>query len=84
MLSKNYPDYPWQPWRFDKVSNHLMDDDSILEALIDHVESSLGLLSLKDWQNVSYAELEKIGAKYFLEKSGSIIDGLKKFRPQYF
>jgi len=68
LLTSVYPSFDWQPWRFKKLPNkllnmHELEGKLLLSKLVEFLEKELGIekLTLEDLERISIKRLEELG-----------------------
>lgn len=74
LLMKVYPEFPWQPFRFQKVPRSFWDDKENLKVYIKYLEKQLGIQDPDDWMNVNFQELKEYGISSVLEKFNGLMN----------
>jgi hypothetical protein len=75
-----YPEYKWQPWRFDRIVPGFWSKEENVEWYLDWLASELGIIHRQDWAYVTFDELRKYKGASLLKKYGGIVPLLGKFK----
>eukprot|EP01114_Cavostelium_apophysatum_P017812 TRINITY_DN5375_c0_g1_i1.p1 TRINITY_DN5375_c0_g1~~TRINITY_DN5375_c0_g1_i1.p1 ORF type:complete len:517 (-),score=158.27 TRINITY_DN5375_c0_g1_i1:2205-3755(-) len=76
-----FPEVAWQPWKFSKMPNHFLDEDTHAKELIEHAASKLGISKPEDWYSVTQQQLHNEHLWTLVLKNGGLISLLTKYYP---
>jgi len=76
-----YPDYKWQPWRFQSARIRVPQNDEEREKLFAHLETSLGIQKPEDWYRVTAEQLLVLKVPFFANRPGVLRETLSKQYP---
>ena len=83
MLSKIYPNYKWEPWRFKRAPRKLFSDPNEIKAALNFVEKQLMFSSLEDWYRISNLQLKEIGLLSLFGNKTKLKRLLREHRPDF-
>jgi len=82
LLAAIYPEFNWRPWRFPKSTGRVKGNVALLNAMVDDVESALGLHNADDWLRVKAEQLDALRVPRSLRGRGGLLDGLQRRYPE--
>jgi hypothetical protein len=68
MLKELYPEYPWQPWTFDRIPQKYWDSLENQRAYMDWIAVTLEIKSMEDWYRLGSRQLVMRKGAGLLEK----------------
>lgn len=83
LLSKTYPEYNWEPWKFNHIPKNVNTDDQVIDMSLSYVEKVLNITKNEDWYRVSQAQLKHLGVLVILTNGKSLLYTLKERRPDF-
>lgn len=80
VLSTAYPEHRWRSWKFKQVPPGFWEnvDADTLRDYLDDAASKLGFRHPADWEHVSWAQLQKLGAAHVFVRLGGIKEVVTK------
>ena len=54
LLSTVFPDYNWEPWKFNKIPRNILDDINTQRKFLEWAGKQLNVKEMSDWYKVTY------------------------------
>jgi hypothetical protein len=75
LLNGVYPEYDWQPWRFDKMPAGWMENPTNMSRYFDWLTCKLSILNLDDWYDVTMEQVYFFMSIYLFGGSSIVYEG---------